>query len=184
MNFFSSKIKDKRLKISQGFTLIEMIVSVSIFTIVMFVSVGALLAITDANRKANSLRIVMDNLNFAMDSMSRNLRTGSGYGCEGAGNCANGGSFITFTDQNNILVRYSYDTNAKGITVQEGAGDPASITSPEVEIENLKFYVTGVGADGRQPRVIISISGTAGLLEKIKTRFSVQTTISQRRVES
>ncbi len=64
-----------------GFTLIEMIVAVSIFTIVMLVVVGALLSLNDSSRKAQALRTVIDNLNFAVEDMNRKIRTGSNYLC-------------------------------------------------------------------------------------------------------
>ncbi len=179
-----TKTKKGKPVSSRGFTLIEMIVSVSIFTIVVFVAVGALLAITDANRKANSIRAVMDNISFAMEFMARSMRTGNNYGCEGSGNCTNGGSFVTFTDQSGIDVTYKYDTPSKSIMVKKGSGSFARITAPEVDIQQLVFYVTGVGADSRQPKVTILIKGTAGILDKVKTNFSVQTTVSQRQVES
>jgi len=176
------------LRKSEGFTLIEMIVSVSIFTIVVFVGVGALLNISDANRKSNAIRAVMDNLNFSMESMGRNIRTGYSYSCSdsgvGSGNCPTGGNQIDFTDQDGIEVKYRYDSTNKGIMISENGGPFLNITAPEVRIEDLTFYVTGVGADDRQPKVVISINGVAGLKEKHQTSFTVQTTISQRAVES
>ena len=167
---------------SRGFTLVEMIVSVSIFTVVTFVAVGALLAITDANRKANAIRTTMDNLNFSMESMARNFRTGSDYSCGGAGNCCTGGGSVTFNDQDGVVVTYRYDALLRGIIVERG-GVPLSMTSPEINVDALTFYVTGTGADGQQPRIVISIKGTAGKIEKLKTSFNVQTTVSQRKVE-
>lgn len=181
---------------SRGFTLIEMIVSVALFSVVMFVSVGALLAIADANRKANSLRITMDNLNFAMESMSRTIRTGSGYSCDTVPviqpaygeNCPEGGSLFSFTDQNGEIVTYKYDDSAESVAVKRNSGNFANITSPEIQVENLTFYITGVGATGsnagHQPRVVIVIKGKAGTTVKTQTSFSIQTTVSQRRVES
>ena len=65
-----------------GFTLVEMIVSLGIFTIVALVAVGALLKITDANKKAQSLKTAINNLNFALESMSREMRVGEMYHCE------------------------------------------------------------------------------------------------------
>jgi len=167
-----------------GFTLIEMIVAVSLFTVVIFVSIGALLTISDASRKANSIRSVMDNLNFAIESMSRSIRTGTDYACVGGGNCVNGGTEISFVDQRGATVTYKYDAGTKSILVQKDAGAFRGITSAEVQIEGLTFYVAGVGADGKQPRIIITARGTAGLKEKTKTSFSIQTTVSQRQIES
>ncbi|MCK5591605.1 MAG: type II secretion system protein, partial [Candidatus Pacebacteria bacterium] len=48
-----------------GFTLVEMMVSLGMFTIVLSISVGALLSMVSSNRKTQSLRGAMDNLNLA-----------------------------------------------------------------------------------------------------------------------
>ncbi|MDQ5893200.1 MAG: hypothetical protein QG640_211 [Patescibacteria group bacterium] len=74
MKYFSSQQK--------GFTLVEMIVSLAIFTIVAVVAVGALLKITDANRKGQSLKTAINNLNFALESMSREMRVGVNYAAD------------------------------------------------------------------------------------------------------
>jgi len=179
------KYKNK-LKINLGFTLIEMIVAVSIFTVVVFIGIGALLSISDANRKSNSLRTVMDNLNFAMENMSRSIRTGDDYLCDGVGNCPSGGDELVFTDQNGISVKYNFtETDGLGmITISKSGGSPQRITSPEVDIDSLSFFVTGVGAGNGQPRVVISVIGIAGIKDNIRSEFSVQTTVSQRAVDS
>jgi len=188
MYLFSSKIKNKRLKMIQGFTLIEMIVAVALFTVVVVVSTGALMTIIDANRKARSLQTVMDNLNFAMESMARNLRTGYSYECGGiAGNCPNGENSIVFTDQNGDSVEYEFSelSGLGSITISKNGAMAKSITSPEVDIDSMLFYVTGLDAgDSRQPLVTISINGIAGTMESTRTEFSIQTTISQRKVDS
>ena len=65
----------KRKNENKGFTLIEMIMSVAVFTVVALIAAGALLAIADANRKAQAFKSVVNNLNFALESVARNLRT-------------------------------------------------------------------------------------------------------------
>ncbi len=65
----------------QGFTLIEIIVSVAIFTVVMTVTMGALLTLNDSSREAQALRTVIDNLNFSLEDMNRKIRTGDSYQC-------------------------------------------------------------------------------------------------------
>lgn len=64
-----------------GFTLIEIIVSMAIFSVVAVVAAGALLKIIDANKKAQSIQASITNLNFALESMTRELRVGSKYQC-------------------------------------------------------------------------------------------------------
>lgn len=63
----------------KGFTLIEMMVSLAIFTVVALVSVGAFLKVLDANKKSVNLKTTINNLNFALESISREMRVGKDY---------------------------------------------------------------------------------------------------------
>jgi prepilin-type N-terminal cleavage/methylation domain-containing protein len=165
----------------RGFTLVEMIVSVAIFATVVLIAVGALLSIIDANKKANSLRVVMENLNFAVESIARDIRTGSQYSCGGLGDCS-GGSSLTFTDQNGIAVAYIL---SNGAIVRTMSGKSIAVTSPEVVIEGMTFSVTGSAThDGVQPRVLITIHGYAGSQGRTQSSFSLQTSVSQRNTDS
>jgi prepilin-type N-terminal cleavage/methylation domain-containing protein len=74
-----------------GFTLIEMIVSLGLFSLVVTVAVGALLMLVATNRQLQSEQSVMTNLSFALDSMTREIRTGTHYYCEWSAN--NNGTF-------------------------------------------------------------------------------------------
>lgn len=69
-------------KLQRGFTLVELLVSVFIFSVVMTISMGTLLVLIDANQKGQGIQAVMTNLSFALDSMTRNIRTGHDYYCE------------------------------------------------------------------------------------------------------
>ena len=66
---------------SKGFTLIEIIVSLGIFSIVAVIAIGALVRVTSANRQAQAIQSGINNISFIMDSMSRELRTGKTYTC-------------------------------------------------------------------------------------------------------
>jgi len=168
--------KQKNKTLDRGFTLIEMIVSVSLFTVVSLIAIGALISISSANRKVNSLRTTMDNINFAMEVISRDIRTGTSYSVTG------NNKKMTFTDQGGIEVQYRHQGSS--IQVKNGPGGFTDITSPEINVEDLSFYVVGVGTDGRQPRVLITIRGTAGVQDKVISTFNLQTTISQRSLDS
>lgn len=61
--------------------MIEIIVSISIFTVVMLITMGALLTLNDSSRKAQAIRTVIDNLNFTLEDMNRKIRTGDLYYC-------------------------------------------------------------------------------------------------------
>ncbi len=65
----------------RAFTLIEMMVSISIFLIVMVIALGAVFAIVDGNKKAQAINSVSNNLSSAVESMVRDIKTGYGYSC-------------------------------------------------------------------------------------------------------
>lgn len=96
-NIFKNK---NILNNQKGFTLLEMIISLAIFTIVAVVAVGALLKILDANRKSLTLKTAINNINFALESMSREMRVGRVYSCGTSEN----GNFSAITNN-------SFNTN-------------------------------------------------------------------------
>ncbi len=83
------------MKKDQGFTLIEIIVSLAIFTVVAVVAVGAYLKVIDANKKSQTLKTAINNVNFAFESMTRELRVGSSYYCFGSLSEFGGGAGAT-----------------------------------------------------------------------------------------
>jgi len=76
-NYFTSN--------KSGFTLIEIIVSLALFSVVVTIAVGALLILIASNRQLQDEQSVLSNLSFALDSMTREIRTGSNYYCAGGG---------------------------------------------------------------------------------------------------
>lgn len=71
-----------------GFTLVELMVSLTLFVIVVTAAVSSLYSVNNALRKIQAMRTVLDNLNFAMENMSRNIRTGQNIVCGGTDNSA------------------------------------------------------------------------------------------------
>jgi len=166
-----------------GFTLIELMTALSIFAIVMTISMGSILGIFSSNRKSRSLRTVMNNLNSAVESMSKEMRYGTNYHCGSSGtqtapqNCASGGTYMSFLSSENLQV--TYRLTGTTLEKQVASGSYASVTAPEVVIDTLTFYTLGAGiTDTLQPKVIIKLQGHAGTKER--TDFTIQTLVSQR----
>lgn len=175
----------------RGFTLIELMVSVSIFTIVMLISASAVFSIVDANKKTHSLKSVMTNLNFALESMMRDIRVGTEYACGGSGDCPiNPGSRFSFKTRdlngNGVAddeIEFEFDQGRIRKTIYPAATS-FYITAEEIVITNLDFYVIGSGAgDGLQPKVVITIEGYSGA-GRTRSDFNIQTTVSQRALDS
>lgn len=70
-----------RRQSQSGFTLIEMIVSLALFSVVVTIAVGALLILIASNRQLQNEQSILSNLSFALDSMTREIRTGTNYYC-------------------------------------------------------------------------------------------------------
>ncbi len=180
--------------------MIEMIVSVALFAVVMLIASATLLSLVYANRKAQSLQSVINNLNVSLDGMVRNMREGQNYRCGGEassyGDCTTGGTLIYFTpfgyatdDQPKDDWGYVYDTNGSycgtdRICESEYGGPWIPITSPEVQIQSLTFYVVGTkpASQGgtQQPKVIFILKGQAGTQNNTVSTFDIQASAVQR----
>ncbi len=174
-----------QLTTNKGFTLIEMMTALSIFAIVMTVSMGSILGIFSANRQARSLQAVMSNLSLALESMSKEMRYGTNYHC-GSGavttpqNCAAGDTLMSFLSSENVQI--TYRLSGTTLEKQGGSGNFEPVTAPEVEIDSLAFYTLGAGTDNLlQPKVLIKVKAHTG--DKNQSSFTLQTLISQRLVD-
>ena len=66
---------------TKGFTLIEIIVSLAIFSVVAVIAIGALVRVTSANRQAQAIQSGVNNVSFVLDALSREMRVGTSYAC-------------------------------------------------------------------------------------------------------
>lgn len=174
---------------NRGFTLLEMIVSVGIFSIVMLIAIGAYLVIINADRRARTTNDLATSLTFAVDNINRSIRTGSAYQCAGGTNCwPAGGSSLALTDDLGQTVTYLLKTDntiGKCSTLPCTTSNAISITDPRITIQSLVFYVAGVGtSDTLQPRVTFVIQGSVRPdATSTPTTFSIQSTAVQRTID-
>lgn len=172
--------------------------SVSIFVVVMVISMGSILTIFDANKKSQTLRTVMDNLSFSLEAMTRTIRFGTNYHCDVTTgdvsvptprDCNLGASSIIVKASDGIT-KVSYELNNGRIARSINGGADYFVTSSDVTITDLKFRVIGSTPyssdphDLFQPQVIITVAGYSGTKPTIKSTFSLETTVSQRMFDS
>jgi type II secretory pathway pseudopilin PulG len=194
---------------NKGFSLIEIIVSLGVFMIVAVVATGSLLKIVDAGKKAQSMKAVVNNLQFALESMSREIRMGKKYHCDtnidpsssalilpqDCTNASNDNFYFAFepsvkrdlTNPNDrFAYRYFLDSATGRGKIQKADGDLGigtfyDLTSEEVNITSMRFVVSGSAAGDNTPaKVSIVISGYVGDKARLRSEFSMQTTVTQR----
>jgi len=200
------KARSLKLEASSGFTLVEMMIAFAIFAIIMVISVGSLISLIGANHKAQALKTVVNNLHFALENMSRNIRTGTQYHCSYDGgdhpitetqNCpTTPGRQLVFKarDDDYLLYKLSDD----GAIVRSKSSDTSMllnvanfipVTAPEVQVETLNFYVDGAdnseehGNNKLQPRVLLVVKGWMQGKSKVVSRFDIETLVSQRALD-
>ncbi len=178
----------------KGFTLIEILVSVAIFATVMVISLGALLSMSESDRKAQTLKSVVNNLNFTLDAMSRAMRTGVNYHCDiGQGtvtavrDCAvTPATSMAFLSADGQTIRYcrgngsTCSSSGTAVLVSKGGAAFAPLTAAEVTITNLQFYVKGAESAAIQPYVLILLSGRVPVSGSQNSTFDLQTSVTQR----
>ncbi|MES3005216.1 MAG: prepilin-type N-terminal cleavage/methylation domain-containing protein [Patescibacteria group bacterium] len=188
-------LQKKSLKNNKGFTLIEIMVAVSIFAVIMVISAGAIISIFDSNRKSQSLRTVMDNVSLTMESMVRNIRFGTNYHCDitvGTRtqplDCfgASGGPSLEVRSSDGKQIAYYLDDENERIVRTIDGGAEYYLTSEDMNITDLTFWVLGSPPYGGgvnnvvQPMVIIVIRGYSGDKPSSRSDFTLQTEVSQR----
>ena len=169
----------------RGFTLIEMMVSVAIFTLVLAASVGTLFSIVESNRKVQSTRVAMDSLDLILEEMTRNITQGQNYNCGDVGlgplSCPLTPASSFRFDSNDVgvgTVTYSL-VGDKIVKTTSVDGSTDLTTNSVFKVTGLRFYVFNAeDADTAQPRVLVSVTGET--LGKYTADFFVQTTVSQR----
>jgi type II secretory pathway pseudopilin PulG len=177
--FSSLSTIDYRLSPNKGFLLVEVIVAVALFSVVMTVGIIALLSLVQANERSQRFKIVSNNLNLALESISKEIRVGTGFTC---GADCSGDDAFSFTSKDDEVITYRLSTDDR-IERRVGGDSFIDITAEDIVIDKLEFYVRGNNdTDGFQPKVEIYVSGYSGERDLDRMRFDLQTIVSQRTI--
>lgn len=193
-----TRTSHKTLKTNRGFTLMEVMVAVSIFTIVVVVGIGSLLTINSNYRKSQTDRKSIDSLSYVLESMSRRIRTATSWDMTTTGTPI---SSFSFVDQDGIKITYRTDIsqNNEIAIVMDVLNDcpimGGSCPPPNVPDGTYTLTPVGINIGGNslgtglwftienppkaQPYVRINMGGTVKNARQV-TDFFLQTGISKR----
>lgn len=179
----------------------ELLVSMALFIVVITMGVGALMVMINGNVKAQNNNDAVSNIQFALDSMAREIRTGFAYYCssgtETTGDITvqqdcNQGTYLSIIEggksltqgTNNRRVAYRYNTTDDSIERKIGTGTWVRLTNETVKITDMHFNVAGSApksdANNAQPNVTIYVTGEVAGIGDTGSTFNLQTTVTKR----
>jgi hypothetical protein len=130
------------------------------------------------SRQAQGMASGIDNLSFALETMVRDIRTGSNY-CNGLVNCT--GSSFSFTNESKKIVTYSLSSSSAIQKLMDSVQNDLTDSS-SVKITFLNFYAFGTAltpSDTTQARVTIIIKGIVSP-DKNPQNFTIETSATMR----
>jgi len=161
-------MKEKNKK---GFSLIEILVTITVFTILgVLVTSIVFLTLRSTNKSSSSIKI-RDNVNYFLSIIQRQLRS-----AQSITNCPNAEdtSHIEYVDENGNLGSFSCESSADLGYIASGSG---RLNTEEIDITSCSFECIE-GVSGNPPSIIVTVVAedtNSSLVEK--GRFSSTTKI-------
>lgn len=164
-------------KPNTGFSLFETLVTILLFSLIFMIVSGAFVMSLSIQRRAFNLQAIEENINFALEAMTKEIRVSSRMITVDTPNCAIPTTSLEFDHP--VSGRIIYSLNGTAIQRSDD-GIVNNITSNTTEVTRLNFCVSGSTVDDRQqPRITIIASVRSTKLAQ-RTTIEVQTTLSQR----
>lgn len=175
----------------KGFTLVEMLVVIGLFSLIGGSIVALFVSGISSQRKILATQELLDQTSYVLEFMGRALRMAKKDDVGGKVNCLSGDKVNYELTRGNQGIKFrNYKDECQefyleGDRLMEARkkGDEATttlpLTSSALKVNSLKFHLSGAGqGDNLQPRVTIflEISGRG----KNPPTIKIQTTISQR----
>lgn len=186
----------------KGYSLIEVMVAVTIFSIVIAAPTGFLVGSLKAQQKALASQKLLANTSHSLEYISRALRMsrkelstiltnaclvqdstilyGHNYQITREGN---GLRFINYKGE---CQEFFWDLSDNRLKEVKDGTEPVPLSAEDSEIISLKFNLIGeTQADDFQPRVtlFLDIKGAKDKKSELQPEIKIQTTVSQRNLD-
>jgi len=182
---------NKNKKNKKGFTLIEIIVSLSIFTLSTLAIMSVYMATLKAGRKTTTLTRVQRESQLIMEVLAKKIRTSRvdytyAYDTYDEAGIVGDEPELALTDLTDTNYVFKFDSINNSMTISVDGGVDKIIPMTDVNITDLKFYINPTtnpwSLDAPPPSepyvmMVMNISSTRG---EFTENLTVQQTIPQR----
>lgn len=158
---------------NKGLTLIELVVAVAVFSLVALSALGVFALGLKKQRQGLTTQIVQENIHYVLEMMAKEIRMSHIKGT---------------TTQNSLDIEavkpegieaISYTLSNGRIMRRDDQGNDRPITSSEINVSNLKFYVNGIIDPPSLITITMTLEGKGAKPEE-KVKMNLQTTLSTR----
>ncbi|MBU0572258.1 type II secretion system GspH family protein [Patescibacteria group bacterium] len=138
------------VKGAQGFSLLEILVVITVFSILAILTTQAVLLTLRGSKKSESLTKVRGNVDYSLAIIERNIRN-----AESIIDCSDTETdIISYLDENGVATSFSCGTDEDGGYIASASG---RLTNSEVDVAGCSFVCEDAVGE-TNPAVIISIS--------------------------
>ena len=180
-----------------GFTVIEALVSATIFAVASVSITGVYIAVQRLNQASRSLVAVQQNGRYLMEDIAKIVRNGqvdyARYDALESNHMVPQPSaqYLYLIDRDGTQVRIAYNAGNQTVTLQKGTGTVTNYVGSEVKVLDFRAYVwpridpypavrvLGVTPD-EQPTVTVFVSLESNQNPRYVERAQMQTTVATR----
>jgi len=185
------------LKNKSGTSLIEIMFAVSIFVILIGLTLSIFKSTVESQKSAIAAQNTQESMRFLFEIMSKEIRSAKimDSGCDGFFTILSdkkiyyiNGGVLYFKNKDDECVAYYVDANDDFAIERDNGVGALPVTPNDIKVTDLDFFVAdndiGVLPDAKiQPRVTIKIEVEANSSGAHKQHMIMQTTVSSRRYE-
>lgn len=173
---------DNRVSIT-GFTLVELIVAMSVFVVVISLTSGIFVRALRAQRQVNQLMMVNSDASLVLEKLAREARLGFNFNVTNdLGGCSSGTfdslGFQRARNGSITSVIYRWNSSLETIERSEGGASFVPLNSPNVLVKRFCFLETQ--EQDTDPWRITFVLSETSTQEGIDYSFNLQSTISAR----
>jgi len=173
----------------QAFSLIEVIVSVSLFTVIILSSTGIFKMVIDSQRSALASQNVQESLKYFLEVTAKEIRMAqknSGV-CSGIGNeelfvigSEAGNDTLSFKNYYGECVKYTLALDGDNLRFYITRNNNSGFISPsKISLDSLDF-VPSIASANQQPVITINLQAHALGIEQARSEMTLQTSITSR----
>lgn len=177
----------KKFKIQKGFILVELLVSLFIFTLIVGMASGIFISGIRVQRRALATQKLLDEVSYAVEYISRTIRMakkdklGACITAKHNYQITRGGKGLKFLNYKDECQEFFWDSDDQLKELKDG-GASAALTSEDFKVLSFNIALLGESQDdNEQPRVsfFLELEGKSAERPKIQ----LQTTVSQRNLD-